>query len=560
MATLASLLVRVGVRIDGALKVQSNVKKIEKSTKEMAREADRSSSKMSRAFRSIGDATAKAGTKLNKFAKSMGGLHKVAMAGAAALAGAATAVGGFVVRQTAAIDETNKLATALGLGVEELQRLQFAAGQSGLSSERLNAGIKRLNQGLLQIAEGAGGQTGAALDAIGVSLDQLDGLSTTQKIGLIGEALQSIEDPAQRSARAAQIFGEEAGPSMASLLALGQQGLEELARSTKGVLTQEDADRASAFQDRMGALNREVSAFGQVIAVELIPILTDVIIQVREWMGANDEVIKQDFGAFVSLVADEFRALFSAVDSVVGVVRSVASGFDEVAAAVTPAGVGLENLGNTFYAMVNPIRGVVKAINLVKQSLIDIGAISAPPIADTIAETAKAQIAAVEGATGGGGGGGVMPAFVGPPTSGMGPAAAPRRGGGGGGGGGRRSAGGGGRGIVGRLFDTAGQWFDRMREASKEQSGLTVQEAVDGLISGNPEVLQQRLKGMASRTPDASSIRPTVAMTVNITNADVDVEQHIQTSDPNMAADEAAKKIHQLFANTGLSFASQLVR
>src|SRR5690606_28809594 len=69
------------------------------------------------------------------------------------------------------------------------------------------------------------------------------------------------------------------------------------------------------------------------------------------------------------------------------------------------------------------------------------------------------------------------------------------------------------------------------KAVAPQTSGVTVAEALAALQGGRPEVLQERLQNIAAGTPRAEDIRPTVAMTVSITNNDVDVTQHITAPD-----------------------------
>ena len=138
MATLGSLLINVGVRLDGALKVEQKIKRMKRDTRKMGDAAERGTGRFRRAFVrmrvTVERVATRVGNKIGSLVKRAGGLPGVAAAGTAALLASVAGVVRFASKQAAAIDATVKLSTALGLSVEELQRLQFAAGQSGLGA------------------------------------------------------------------------------------------------------------------------------------------------------------------------------------------------------------------------------------------------------------------------------------------------------------------------------------------------------------------------------------------------------------------------------------------
>ncbi|HZO13599.1 MAG TPA: hypothetical protein VFB62_10075, partial [Polyangiaceae bacterium] len=166
---------------------------------------------------------------------------------AAAITVAAKATFDFVNSNTAALDAIGEFSATVGIGVEELQRLQFAAQQSGVGQEKLGQALKFLNKNMLDLRSGGAEQMRQGLDMLGLGLSDLEGKSRTQQIGLISDRLKGIADAADRSAIAARIFGEEAGPALASLLNEGSEGIEKLAASAEGIFTQEQIDAASNF-------------------------------------------------------------------------------------------------------------------------------------------------------------------------------------------------------------------------------------------------------------------------------------------------------------------------
>lgn len=303
--TVAELLIDIGVNVDDAEKAQKKVEGLKKETEEAGNKADKAESRFA------------------KWGKTLrSGFATAAKAAGAAVGAVAVALGGLVLKKTEAMDATNKLAASLGTGVEELQRLQFAASQSGLDAEKLKAGVQKLNTAVLDLESGTGAakQTFAEL---GIGLEDLKGKTHTQQLGLIADRLNEIDDAAERSAMAARIFGEESGPKMASLLGAGSQGILDLMEQTKGVFSQEDADRASAFRDRLGEVENMVSAMATGIAADLLPTVADWVDKLQTWYAANEELIQQGVENTIAVVAEVLHSLWIEASVVVDILKAL---------------------------------------------------------------------------------------------------------------------------------------------------------------------------------------------------------------------------------------------
>jgi hypothetical protein len=552
MATLAKLLVEVGIKVDGALKSEQSIKKLQTSAKRFGDQSGRSTAEAQRGFRRLGTAIRNMATRaranLSSLVERMGGLKTIALGAGAAIAGAALGVFRFVDSQTKAIDETNKLSKSLGIGVEELQRLQFAASQSGVSSEALSLSMRTLNKNLLAAKHGGGDAFNKALERIGLSFKDLDGLSRTQQIGLIGDALKIVGDDAERSALAAEIFGSRAGPELATMLAEGTAGLEALTASAQGVLTQEDADRATEFQDRLGEVKNQISAASNAIMAELLPSVNDATVGFQQWIAENDKLIRQDIPAALRSIGNALASVGKAVALVVEAVSWMIDKWNALVDALGPVGTVLSAIADAFWSMINPIGKLIELVGSLGDAMYDLGLKSRTAMA-TMTSAVSSSVAGVNAVAAREGVATVAPwastEFTGPaPGSGGAATAKPKARGGGGGGGGAKKT-------------TAPP-----REEKKPPPGVTVDEAIQALLGGNPMIIQERLKGMAANSPSVRDIKPTVAMTVNITNNnnDVDVAQTITSPDPVAAGRESVSQIKKVFAKAGLSLPNQVVR
>jgi len=96
-------------------------------------------------------------------------------------------------------DSVAKMARRTGLSVEALSELQFAAGQSGVAVTELESGIRRMQRTIYDAERGLSTATDA-LAALGVTADDLAGLSVEQQFKLLADRIAQIEDPTRQAA------------------------------------------------------------------------------------------------------------------------------------------------------------------------------------------------------------------------------------------------------------------------------------------------------------------------------------------------------------------------
>lgn len=151
-------------------------------------------------------------------------------------------------------DATIKLSRQAGVTSKAFSEMQLAADMSGVSSEMLAKSLSKLNNPSTQAQ--------AAMKALGVSMKDATGKTKdTDKIfSDISEGIKKLESPAQRSAYAVALFGEEGG-KMVSLLKDGSDGLNDMAIKAKAmglVVTQEAGEAAEKFNDDLSILGKTI--------------------------------------------------------------------------------------------------------------------------------------------------------------------------------------------------------------------------------------------------------------------------------------------------------------
>ena len=232
------------------------------------------------AFDSIRGNLAKLGDESNRVKGLLAGL------------GVSLSVAGFATMIKSAIDAAdhlNKLSQKIGISVEALSTLRFAAQLSDVSLETLQKGIKGLSQNIAEANTGVG-DGAQVFDALGISVKNADGsMKSTEAVLLqVADVFANLEDGAVKTALAVKLFGKS-GMDMIPFLNQGAAGINQLTAEAERLglkLTTETARSAEAFNDNLTALKASSSALGITLARDFLPELINITNAMRE--AAND--------------------------------------------------------------------------------------------------------------------------------------------------------------------------------------------------------------------------------------------------------------------------------
>ncbi len=287
--------------------------------------------------------------------------QKMLSAGMAAVGGLLGASGVFASMG----DRVAKASQRTGIGVERLSELAYAAEQSGADLETLEAGVRRMQK---TIAEAAGGSESAqeALANLGLSIQQLAGLSPDRQFMLIADRLAKIANPTERAAAAMELFGRS-GTQLLPMIANGTAGIEALAHRARElglVMATEDAEAAVVFGDLVSDLWKTVKMGVFVIGSALAPVLTDfvqralgVIRSITDWIKANKAVVVTIFKVAAAVTAGG-----AALIALGGVLSALGFVFGTLASIVTGVGTALGVIGTVLGAILSPVGLVIAAL------------------------------------------------------------------------------------------------------------------------------------------------------------------------------------------------------
>jgi lambda family phage tail tape measure protein len=226
-----------------------------------------------------------AGERASGGLKGLGRQAELLRTGIRTLGGAligVTTVGGLaalVDRSISAADAIGKTADKIGVGVEALQELRFAAKASGVEQQTLDMALQRFTRRAAEAAHGTG-EAKDALASMGIALrDQSGNLRRSEDLlADVADAFARIEDPAERVRLAFKLFDSE-GVALVNLLHGGSDALDEMRERARdlGIVLDEhlvrDAERARTELDTLAQV---ISANLTRVALEAAPVIADL--------------------------------------------------------------------------------------------------------------------------------------------------------------------------------------------------------------------------------------------------------------------------------------------
>jgi len=174
------------------------------------------------------------------------------------------ALGGLVKTLADVSDRLGKTSARLGISAEDLQKLGFAAEQSGIEVGTLEMALQRFTRRAADSAKDGTGPAQQAFDALGISITRADG-TLKDNISLLKEVadgFQGTESQAEKVRLAFKLFDSE-GVKLVNLLQQGGGALDAFGdqlESVNGVITDRSISASEQLNDRFNILKR--SAIG----------------------------------------------------------------------------------------------------------------------------------------------------------------------------------------------------------------------------------------------------------------------------------------------------------
>ena len=219
--------------------------------------------------------------------------------GAAATAAAGT-IALFTKANVNALDTLGKTASKLGVNVEFLQQMRFAAEQTGIETRTLDMGLQRFIRRVAEAAKGTGEAKGA-LQQLGIEFKNADGSARDIQDILfdVADGLANTSSEGERVRLAFKFFDSE-GVALVNTLKGGSVELKKFFNEAEnlGILISSDTTKkAEAFNDQLNIIKRQFTAITQNLVGAFLPVLQDVSKDLTKFLTDT----KKEVGGFDKL-------------------------------------------------------------------------------------------------------------------------------------------------------------------------------------------------------------------------------------------------------------------
>ena len=225
--------------------------------------------------------------KLGSIAAGVGkGLAKVAV-GLTAAVGAVSLV---VAKYVSMLDSIGKTSEKLGVDPLFLQKLRFAAEQTGVQITALDMGLQRFIRRTAEAARGTG-EAKQALADLNISLFDSDGkLRDVESVLFdVADAIQNTSDSAEQVRLAFKFFDSE-GVALVSTLKEGSEGLRnffEEAENLGLLISRDTIKKAEQFADSVNRVKKQINAIASGIVGAFLPALDQLSAKLTNTLSAG---------------------------------------------------------------------------------------------------------------------------------------------------------------------------------------------------------------------------------------------------------------------------------
>lgn len=206
---------------------------------------------------------------------------KTVAVGFTAVAAAATAAGvamGIAVKGAIDhADELGKVSQKIGISVEALSRLEYAAKLSDVELEGLTTGLRKFSQVVVQAAGNGKSGPGQVFAALGIAIKDAAGniRSSDQLFADVAERFPQMEDGALKTTLAVQLFGKS-GADLIPLLNSGRDGLAAMANESDrlgATISTKTAKSAEKFNDTLTTVGQILQGVVNKVMEAALPAL-----------------------------------------------------------------------------------------------------------------------------------------------------------------------------------------------------------------------------------------------------------------------------------------------
>lgn len=274
-----------------------------------------------------GDDAAGTKAKWDKFKSAVSGAAKAAVAAVAAVSAAAIGVTKAVVdsaNEVAAYGDTiDKASQKVGVSAEFYQEWDAVLQHSGTSMGNMTTTFKTL----ANASQNASKKQTAAFEALGLSMEQVQSMSTEELFESVIAGLQNMEEGTERTATATALLGKgamELGP-LFNTSAADTQAMIDTVNDLGGVMSNEAVKDSAAYQDALQDMQTSIDGAKRNLIAEFLPAITTVMGGLTLLFSGQGGGIEQVNEGIKDFVDNLTACIPSVLDAGVGIITGLIS-------------------------------------------------------------------------------------------------------------------------------------------------------------------------------------------------------------------------------------------
>ena len=225
-------------------------------------------------------------------------------------------------------DQIDKNSQRLGISVSGYQELDYVLNLCGTSMDSMSAGFKTMTNKIADATSGSE-EALAMFESLGISLEDLQTMSTEDIFKATINGLQEMEEGADRAALANDLFGKS-GQNLAPLLNMTSEEMNEAIdlANEYGMVMSDDAVQASAdYTDALTTLKKTFTGLKNSLMADFLPSLTTVMDGLSAVFAGDEggvDMIKDGIEELIGNISQISPQLFALASAII---TSLLAGF-----------------------------------------------------------------------------------------------------------------------------------------------------------------------------------------------------------------------------------------
>ncbi|MDO4292158.1 MAG: hypothetical protein Q4C65_02895 [Eubacteriales bacterium] len=277
-------------------------------------------------------------SKFSSFGNVISGIGKALAAAVAAIGTAAVAAGkqlyDMATETASAGDTIDKMSQKIGISKQAYQEWDYVFQLCGTDVTKLQTGMKTLSGVITDAANGS--ETAAEkLEAVGLSIEDLNGKTQEEQLDLVITALQDMGEGAERTTAATDLLGKSA-TDMAALLNMSSEetrAAKEECEAYGMVMSDEAVAASAAFCDAQTKLQSTFTGMKNSITSDVLPSMTLLMNGLSDLIAGNEKA-GEEIKAGVTGIIDSITEM---IPQFVGLITTVAEAVLEAAPGIITA-------------------------------------------------------------------------------------------------------------------------------------------------------------------------------------------------------------------------------